>query len=121
MPSGLVTINTYHKIVLATITKDRLTDPASIAAVSADLDYELDKHPKISLVLDMSQVTAMSSQMLGRLVALHKLVKSGKGRMVLCGVSKALMPLFTVTKLHKLFDFEDEAQKAILFYQRKPL
>jgi anti-anti-sigma factor len=121
MPSGLVTIQHYHGIVLAAVTRDRVTDAASITGVAADLDYELEKHPKISLVLDLSRVTAMSSQMLGKLVALHKKVASGKGRMCLCGVSKNLMPLFTVTKLNKLFSFETDAQKVILYYQRKPL
>ena len=121
MPSGLVTIQNYQKNVLAVITKDRLTDAGSINAVAEDLDFELEKFPKISLIIDCSAIAAMSSLMLGKLVALHKKVKKGKGRMCLTGIDKKLMPLFTVTKLHKVFDFADDAQQVLLLYQRKPL
>ncbi|MDA3963694.1 MAG: STAS domain-containing protein [Planctomycetota bacterium] len=122
MPSGLVTIANYQKIVLACFEKDRLTDAASIAAVAADLDRQLEMCPvKISLIIDLSKVTAMSSQMLGKLVALHKKVKNGKGRMCLTGVCKQIMPLFEITKLTKVFEFKPDAQEVILFYQRKPL
>ena len=32
-----------------------------------------------------------------------------------------MMPLFQVTRLDKIINFEAEAEKAILFYKRKPL
>ena len=122
MPSRFVTVEQYHKIVLVSIAKDRVTDAVTIAAVADDLDRQLEVFPvKISLIIDLSKVTAMSSQMLGRLVAVHKLVKKGRGRMCLTGVGDSLTPLFQVTKLHRLFDFQDDAQSVLLAYQRKPL
>lgn len=122
MPSRFVTVEQYQQIVLVNIDKDRLTDAVTIAAVADDLDRQLEMCPvKISLIVDLSKVTAMSSQMLGRLVAVHKLVKKGRGRMCLTGVGDSLKPLFQVTKLHRLFDFQDEAGSVILAYQRRPL
>ena len=121
MPSAHVTIQTYQNIVLAAIEKDRLTDANSINAAGDELMKILDRHPKVSLVLDLKKVAAMSSQMIGKLVALHKAVVKGKGRMAVCGSQKGILPLFKVTKLDRVFDLRSDAQEALLFYQRKPL
>jgi len=121
MPCDFLVVQAYENIVLARIEKDRLLDISAIAAVSADLVKLTDRYPRISLVLDMEAVSALSSAMLGKLVALHKAVVVVKGRMVLAGVKPSIMPLFTVTKLDKVFSFSPTAQEAILYYRRKPL
>ena len=119
MPSPHLTIHDYSGLILAVLTKPRLTDAPDIAAVGQDLLALPDRHPRISLVVDLSPVEAMSSQMLAKLVALHKAVLAGKGRMTLCGTRPAIMELFTVTKLHKVLRFAPEAQGVIMEYQRK--
>lgn len=121
MPCDFLTVTAYDNIVLARIEKDRLLDAAAITAVSADLMELTERYPKISLVLDCEAVAALSSAMLGKLVALHKQIKAYKGRLVLAGINSKIMPLFQVTKLDKVIDFSPSAQEAILFYKRKPL
>ena len=121
MPCAFLIVQAYDNIVLARIEKDRLVDIRDITGVADDLTKLLDRYPKISLVLDLEAVVAMSSAALGKLVALHKGVAGLKGRMVLAGVKGSIMPLFTVTKLDKLFTFAPTAQEAILLYKRKPL
>lgn len=121
MPCDFVTVQTYQKIVLVRITKSRLTDAADIAAAGAELQGIIDCHPKVSLLVDLSEVQAMSSQMLAKLVATYKGVQRDKGRMALAGVSKGLMPLFKTTRLHKVFEFAKDPQKLMLLWQRKPL
>lgn len=121
MPCDFLTVQAYDNIVLARIDKARLLDVRDITAVAEDLTKLLDRYPRISLVLDLEALAAMSSAALGKLVALHKGVTGFKGRMVLAGVKPAIMPLFTVTRLDKLFSFSPTAQEAILLYKRKPL
>lgn len=121
MVCAFLTIQAYDSIVLARIEKERLLDIRDITAVADDLIKLLDRYPKISLVVDLEAVAALSSAALGKLVALHKGVASLKGRMVLAGVKPAILPLFSVTKLDKLFTFSPSAQEAILLYKRKPL
>ncbi len=41
--------------------------------------------------------------------------------MVLAGVKPTIMPLFTVTRLDRIFAFSATAQEAILLYKRKAL
>ena len=121
MPCAFLTVQAYDQIVLARVEKERLLDARDITALAEELTKLLDRHPRISLVLDLEAVSAMSSAALGKLVALHKAVTGFKGRMVLAGVKPSIMPLFTVTKLDKLLSFSPTAQEAILFYKRKPL
>jgi anti-anti-sigma factor len=121
MACDFLVVTAYDNIVLARIEKDRLLDAQSIADLSVDLLKQVDRYPKISLVVDCEAVVALSSAMLGKLVALVKQVKLCKGRMVLAGVSPKIMPLFQVTKLDKVIDFSPSAQEAIMLYKRKPL
>ncbi len=121
MSCEFLMVQTYDGIVLARPEKDRLLDAPAIASLSDALTALIDRHPKISLVLDLGAVQSLSSAMLGKLVALHKLVKVAKGRVAIAGVKASIMPLFTVTRLDKLFEFHAEAEQAILLYRRKPL
>ncbi|MBA3685531.1 MAG: STAS domain-containing protein [Planctomycetes bacterium] len=114
-------VQAYDGIVLARPEKDRLLDAAAIASLSDALIALVDRYPRISLILDLGAVQALSSAMLGKLVALHKAVKAAKGRMAVTGVKTSIMPLFTVTRLDKVFEFFPEAQEALLLYRRKPL
>ena len=89
MPADFLSITTYDKIVVAVVKqRDRLTDAGSINELDQALQGQLDRHPRISLLLDIGYVEAMSSQMLGKLVALHKQIKKGKGRFVVAGTAK---------------------------------
>jgi anti-sigma B factor antagonist len=121
MPCDFLTVQAYDHIVLARIEKARLLDVRDITAVAEELTRLLDRYPRISLVLDLEAVVAMSSAALGKLVALHKAVTGFKGRLMLAGVKPSIMPLFTVTKLDKILAFAATAQEAILLYKRKPL
>lgn len=121
MSCDFLIVQTYDNIVLAKIEKDRLLDIGSIKSLSDALTALLDRHPKISLVLDMSAVGYLSSAMLGKLVSLHKSVRANNGRMAVGGVKAQIMPLFKITKLDKLFELYGDAQEALLLYKRKPL
>ena len=120
-PDTPVLIQVYQNIVLIKIDKDRLLEMKDINAVSAAILKQIDMHPKISLVLDLSAVTNMSSAMLGKLVAIHKSVKTGRGRLAVCDVKPQIFELFKMTKLHKLFDIREKSEDAINYYKRKPL
>jgi anti-anti-sigma factor len=115
------TVETYDSVVWFQILKDRWLDVNDIATLGDALMRQTDLVPKISLVLEVSKVTNMSSAMLGKLIALHKKIVRVKGRMCICGLSPSLLPLFKVTKLHKVFDLQPSAQDMILKYKRKPL
>ncbi len=121
MPDAPVLVQVYQNIVLIKIDKDRLLEMPVINAVSDAINKQIEMHPKISLVLDFASVTNMSSAMIGKFIAIHKLVKKYKGRMAIANLKPPIFELFKMTKLHKVFDIRDSAEEVINYYKRKPL
>jgi anti-anti-sigma factor len=114
-------VQAYEGNVLAKVMKERLLDLATITALADALNALLDRYPRISLVVDLSDVGYLSSAMLARLVAINKKVRQFKGRMALTSVKPDILQLFKVTKLDQLFDFAADAQEILLRYRRTPL
>jgi anti-sigma B factor antagonist len=114
-----VIIESYDKIVLAKITKERLLEPVVIGPLGAALLKEVDRHARIALVLDLSEVEYMASAFIGQLVALHKAVGVAKGRLALCGLKPSILPLIKVMNLDKIFVIYPEAQAAINLFKRQ--
>ena len=117
--NGPYIINRYQGVTLFVLTLDRYLDAAVINTVGKAMMDEIDRSEKIRMVIDLQQVTHMSSAMLGKLIAVVKGVKKAKGDLTVCGVNKSIQPLFKVTKLEKLFDFHDDVQQVMQLYHRK--
>lgn len=120
-PSGHLIVQAYDSIVLVQITKDRLLEPAVIAAISAELMWLTERYAKPSVVLDLSPVAYLSSAMVGKIVAFYKAVVAAKGRLAIAGVRPDLMALFKITQIDRIIRFYPEAQAVILEFKRKPL
>ena len=122
MACDFLIVQRYDNIVLVKVTKERLLEPLVIAALAEDLNAELQRSvQRLSLVLDLADVGYLSSAMIGKLVAVNKGVKALKGRMAIAGLKPALLQMFKVTGLDKLFDFSPEAEQIILAYRRARL
>ena len=119
--SGHLNVQVYENLILAQILKDRVLEPAVISAISAELTALLGRHPRPSVVLDLSRVAYISSAMVGKLIAFYKGVMGLKGRLAIAGVRPELMPLFKITQIDRLIPFHVDAQTAILEYRRKPV
>ncbi len=117
MPCDFLMTQAYDRIVLAKVMKERLLDAAAIASLAEGLNELVSRHPRMSLVLDLSDVAYLSSAVLGKLVALYKAVKADKGRIAITGVKPTLMPLFKVTQLDKMMQFFPDAEQAIKLYK----
>jgi len=121
MASNALIVSEYHKVVLVSFERDRITDPTLINAIDRDLTELIDQRPRISLILDLGKVRSMSSQMLGKLVAAYKLVQKVKGRMCVTGLDGNVLPLFKTTRLDRIIDIQPDAEEILLYYQRKPI
>ena len=117
MACDFLLIQAYDKIVLVKVMKERLLDVRDIASLAEGLMDLTKRYPRMSLVIDLSDVGYLSSAMLGKLVALYKAVKADKGRIAIGGVKPSLMPLFTVTQLDKMMQFFPDAEQAIKLYK----
>jgi anti-sigma B factor antagonist len=70
---------------------------------------------KTRIVLDLSQVEFIDSSGLGAIVSTLKTI-GNRGDLVLCGVQKAVMNLFQLTRMNRVFRIfpsQEEALKAL--------
>lgn len=59
-----------------------------------------------TLVLDFNPIRFVTSTALGKLVSLHKKVRTQGGRLVLTNVCEAIQEVLAITRLDTLFDVE---------------
>jgi stage II sporulation protein AA (anti-sigma F factor antagonist) len=64
-------------------------------------------------VLNFSCVERISTEMLGKLVALQKKVQDRGGRLALCQVNPKLQEIFKIFKLPQLLTIYDDEQEAL--------
>lgn len=65
------------------------------------------------MVVDFSNVSFFSSQMLGLLVDLWRRIKEHGGTLLISGINPQLTRVFRITHLDKLFEFHETAEAAI--------
>ncbi len=71
------------------------------------------------LLLNFSNVTFMSSAMIGKLVLLNKKCASDGVKLKLCNISKNLGEVFKITGLNKVLDIQKDEEKALKSFDKK--
>lgn len=99
------------------ITVIRFRDPQLLAAdriigIDRDVSAWLSAHPGAKVVLDLSDVKAVSSDFLAKLIGWRTLVQKCQGRLKLVGLGPSLQELFDVTRLSKKFEIEPDLETA---------
>ena len=94
-------------------------DDIQIGPDSRDPLYGLvenDGHTRI--VLDLSDIWALSSLALGILANFQQRVQARGGRVKLCGLNANVKQLFRLTKLEQIFDIHETDQEALRDFVR---
>jgi len=81
-----------------------------IAEILQDL---IRNHLTRKMVIDFSNVSFFSSQMLGLLVNIWRRMKDIEGTLLISGINPQLTRVFRITHLDKLFDFYDDLEAAV--------
>jgi anti-sigma B factor antagonist len=66
-----------------------------------------------NLVLSFSAVDRLSTEMLGKILALHRKVQTRGGRLVLCAIKPALFEIFKILRLPQLLTIYADEQEAL--------
>ena len=95
------------------LTKNRVFDTGQLDDFGRELMTLIVGEGRRKLILNLSNVTFLSSAALGKVIALHKMVKAYQGRMILSNIRPELHEAFVVTKLDLLFEIRDDEQLAL--------
>lgn len=107
--------------VIRFVTK-RLFDSGTIQAVGNELYRLPDELGLANLVVDCSELTQVSSVILGKFITLARKVHLAHGKLVFCCVPSLLLEFFQITKLDKILTvaprppFETAAQVVSEFF-----
>jgi anti-sigma B factor antagonist len=107
-------IFSQHKdgVLLAKFTAAKIVDDVLIAHIGREL-LELADQADGKMVLDFESVQFMSSSMIGKIVLLNKKCKKTQTAIKMCNISSAIMEVFEITRLDKLFDIYASAENAL--------
>lgn len=106
-------------VAVIALLQDRILDAVIIEKIGSGLKAVMDGDPRDKVVLDFGAVTYMSSAALGMLISFQKAIASKGGRLKLAGVRPAIMEVFRITNLDKVFDIHSGEQTALQAFARR--
>jgi len=99
-------------VTIATFVDKKILDEGNIQNIGNEL-FGLVEEGRRRIILDFSHVEYLSSAALGKLITMDKKVKSANGKLRLCCIRPEIYEVFAITKLNKLFDIQDDQEKAL--------
>lgn len=102
----------HDSITVIRFRDARLLAADRITGIDRDVSAWLSAHPRAKVVLDLSEVEAVSSDFLAKLIGWRTLVQKHQGRLKLAGLGPSLQELFDVTRLSKKFEIEPDVETA---------
>lgn len=91
----------------------KILEELEIREIEDELDRVIDGVDKVKLLLSFRNVEHLSSAALGMLINLKRKVDELSGQLKLSDITPQIFEVFRITKLNKLFDIHETADKAI--------
>jgi len=102
-------------VTIVNFTEAKVVDQRNIDLIGAELTKMAESGAVSKMLINMEDVRFLSSAMLGKLISLHKVLRTKKAALKLCNIVPEIFEVFEITRLDKVFDIyssEDEALDA---------
>ncbi len=97
-------------VTVVRFTIYKVLDETTAHLVGRELFELVEEDGHRQMLLNLAAVEFLTSTALGKLVTLHKKLRSRGGELKICGVPPQIRVVFEITKLDTIFDIlEDEA------------
>lgn len=107
------TIDVRGAVVIAHITKSALSEEDNIEQLGQELSMLVDQFGCRRLVVNFQAVTLITSAVLGKFIALHRILHRRDGRLALCGMVGVVRVVLAATKLNEYFTLTDTVEEAV--------
>ena len=97
----------------------RTLDESAAQSVGQELADLVDRAGHRKVLLDMSDVGFLTSTALGKLVVLHKKLKSVGGELKICGLQSPIESIFQITRLNRLFEIHPDESAALVAFAKR--
>jgi anti-sigma B factor antagonist len=108
-----ITFEDIGDVTVVRFIDKKILDEQNIQMIGDDLFKLVDELGRKKLLLDFGTVEFLSSAALGKLIRLNSHLNASGGKMVLCGISKTIMEIFTLTKLDKMLKIVKDEQTGL--------
>ena len=122
-----ISVSSDQDVLVLTIIPNRVTDFGLAEAMGRELTDSTQQQQATKVIVDMGNVSFLSSVGYGPLVSLRAYVRQQGGRMVLCNLNAVVKETFDATRLlinprspNSMFEFADDLEKAIALVSRIP-
>lgn len=93
--------------------RDRnILDEANIQQIGEEIKALIDAEAKPKLLINFTDVDHLSSAALGTLITINNRVRALQGQLRLSNIDPQIYQVFVITKLNKLFEIHETAEKA---------
>ena len=91
-------------VTIVHFTDAKVIDQRNINLIGSELSQMVEKGGVTRMIVNMDNVVYLSSAVLGKLISLHKALRTNKGALKLCSISPPIYDVFEITRLDKVFD-----------------
>ncbi len=102
--------------IIVVFNDPMILDVLQVQQIGDELYKLVDSRACRKLILDLSKVQMLSSAALGVLINLKKKSDAIKGQVVLCGIRREPMKVFTITHLNKVFEIKPNEEEALAVF-----
>jgi anti-sigma B factor antagonist len=106
-------------VIVVYITASKILENAKIQQIGQELTEVSEQNPGAKMVLNFQEVKFMSSAMINNVVNFHRRCQKNDIKLKLCDISKDVLEVFTLMKLHKFLDIQKSEDKAIASFDKK--
>ncbi|MBX9735363.1 MAG: STAS domain-containing protein [Phycisphaerales bacterium] len=93
--------------------RDRnILDEANIQQIGEEIKGIIEAETKPKLLINFSDVDHLSSAALGTLITVNNRIRALSGQLRLSNIDPQILQVFVITKLNKIFEIHDNADKA---------
>lgn len=89
-----------------------ILDEANIQQIGEEIASLIDSDPAPRFVISFANVDHLSSAALGSLITIHNRMKTKSGQLRLANIDPQIYEVFAITKLNKLFEIHETADRA---------
>jgi len=97
----------------------KIREESKVQEIHGELDDVLEDASGGKLLLNLENVTFMSSAMMGKIILLSKKCRANDVTFKLCNITDNVMEVFKYMHLNKVLDIQKDEEKAIESFNKK--
>ena len=108
-----ISVEYTEKAAIVTIAAEKILEDSDIKALGDSITDVIEQSKDLSIIIDFSNVSFLSSAVLGLLIRLSKRIYEKQGRLQLCNINPKIYQVFKITRLTKVFEIYKDVESAV--------